>query len=237
MDKLNEGFSLQKLRDFAHKQQIAYLVSLCNLHLEQISHETKINYTNPNCPGMNADTTFKNDMNSLVSNNTYSDVVFVVMSDKSTEISIPGHQALLMSRSDYFKAMFDPSKKLRESQSRIVRLDMHQAVFIGIMSYLYASIVPRTSLNPRFATSLLEAVTQFMIDPLILTCQMYLISHIDRSNVCALFNLADTLNADFLREECLDYTVRNYLDLKKSEELSTLYPSLLEEVKKFFCCI
>jgi len=240
LEKIEEGRALQKLRDFAHKQNFPFLVGLCNVLLDPISRETGISFTDSSTISIVGDSTFKNDLDAIVGNGIFSDIDFIVKSTDSNLVengeesstTIPAHKPLLISRSDYFKAMFDPSKKLRESQSRAVRLDMNKNVLLGILSYLYGSIIPKKSLNARFATSLLEASTQLMIEPLVLTCEMFLIEHMDRSNVCSLFMLADTLNADFLREECLDFIIRNYADMRKADELSSLEPTLLSEVEK-----
>jgi len=241
LEKEAEGIALQKLRDFAFKQNFSCLVGLCNVLLDSISRETGITYTDNTTIAIRGDSSFKSDFTAIIFQPLFSDVNFVVKAtddkDKDgTSSTIAAHRAILMSRSDYFRAMFDPAKKLRESQSRVVHLDMHKNVLSGVLSYLYASITPKQSLNARFATSLLEASTQLMIDPLGLICEMFLIDHVDRSNVCSLFTLADTLNADFLREECLDFITRNYVEMVKADEIS-LDTSLLSEVEEFFRCV
>jgi len=130
--------------------------------------------------------------------------------------------------------MFDPARQLRESYGREVHMEVHRNVLLGILSFLYASIIPKNSLNARFATSLLEESTRLMIASLALFCQLFLIERVDRSNVCSLFSLADSLHADFLREECLDFITRNYIEMKKADELISLDPLLLQEVKQHF---
>jgi ankyrin repeat protein len=235
LEKVDEGNLIQKLRDFAFKQKFNYLVGLCNVLLEPISKETGVNFIDPKMISISGSTTFQTDFNQMMDNTKFSDVEFIVKGDESSA-KISGHKCILFAKCDYFKAMFDPARKLRESHSRYVHMEMHRNVLLGILSYLYASVIPKNSLNERFATSLLDESTRLMIAPLGVVCQLYLIDRVDRSNVCSLFSLADSLHADFLREECLDFITRNYLEMKKADELNTLEPALLQEVKQFFAC-
>jgi len=231
LEKIEETSALQTLMDFAHKQQNFYLVGMCNALL---------GYRDSTFIGVTGSSSFNADLASMIGNPLFADVDFVGESDNipnPTEEStfiIPAHKAILTSRSDYFKAMFDPAKQLRESKSRTVHLPMHKNVLSGILSFLYASITPKKSLNERFATSLLAASNQLMIDTLGLICEVFLIDHLDHTNVCGLFNLADALHSDILREECLDFITRNYIQLTNGDELKVLDPVLIEEITEFF---
>jgi len=228
---------LQNLRDFAAVQNFPYLVGLCNVLLDPISKETGINFSDPKAISISGSPSFQSDLNSMVDNPQFSDVQFNVKGDNDRVSTINGHKCILYSRCDYFKAMFDPKRLLRESQTKQVNMETHRNILLGILSYLYASVIPKNSLNARFATGLLEESTKLFIGPLGLVCQLFLIDRVDLTNVCHLFSLADSLHADFLREECLDYITRNYLDVKKTEELNNLDPALLAEVRQNFSCV
>jgi len=235
LEKVKEGNLLQKLRDFAFKQKFPYLVGLCNVLLEPISKETGINFMDQSI-NITGSSSFQSDFNHMVDNKQFSDVEFIIKGENQSTTSILGHKCILYSQCDYFKAMFDPTRILRESHSRQVHMEIHRPVLLGILSYLYASVIPKQSLTVRFAISLLEESTRLMIGPLRLVCQLFLIEKLDTNNVCSLFVFSDSLHADLLREECLDVITRNYLEMKKTEELTQLDTSLLQEVKQFFSC-
>uniref|UniRef100_A0A6B2L2L7 BTB domain-containing protein n=1 Tax=Arcella intermedia TaxID=1963864 RepID=A0A6B2L2L7_9EUKA len=239
---MEEASLLERLRAFAHKQECNFLVGMCNALLRNLSE-----YSNQNneYSAVTGNSTYQNDFLQLVGNKMFSDVQIVVLQQKvvanvkvqtkdtEPEHVITAHKALLIPRCDYFKAMFDPGNALIENQSKTVKLEMHKNVVYGVLSYLYSTVVPKTVLNATYATSLLEASNRLMLDGLSLKCQMFLIEHLDNSNVCQLFPLADVLNADILREECLDYLMRNYTDIRKTDDWKHLNKNLKEEVEQF----
>jgi len=226
---------VRNLMEFGKREQLPHLVYLCDKKIFE-NNPTKLK-TLP-CAS-----TLQSDMAVLVNNRKFSDAVFKLtfeqrqhsLGDKIENVGeyIYANKYILSAHNDYFKAMFDPAKNLRESHSSAkVNLGYHGLVLLDVFSYIYAQAPPTRTLNTLFATDLLEASNQFMIKHLGLFAQFFLIEHMDVTNVCSLLMLADLHHASFLKEECVDFIIRYFTEMEETEEYETLNTSLKDEITR-----
>eukprot|EP01127_Copromyxa_protea_P010454 TRINITY_DN2544_c0_g1_i3.p1 TRINITY_DN2544_c0_g1~~TRINITY_DN2544_c0_g1_i3.p1 ORF type:complete len:514 (+),score=72.54 TRINITY_DN2544_c0_g1_i3:689-2230(+) len=136
---------LGELRDLALREEVWELARLCDSLRGQ--------GPSPMIPKYFYKVSFQDELSQLLySEGARHDVVLEVKEDNKT---IKAHKAILASRCDFFKAMFDPEKALKEATSDKVEIEnMEYSVLSAIMEYIYTFRTPPESMMVN--TDLLE---------------------------------------------------------------------------------
>eukprot|EP00171_Calliarthron_tuberculosum_P009693 IDg9693t1 len=138
----------------------------------------------------------------LLNNELFSDVRFIVEGQ-----TVYGHRAILYSRSDYFRTMFDA--QMRESSALSIPIpDVSHDVFLAVMEYLYMR--KANVRNGQHAVELLKAADMFRLDGLRSYCVIKVEQAITVENVCDIAYIADTHNTESLKHFCVSFIIQNF---------------------------
>ena len=114
-------------------------------------------------------------MRTLINNQTFSDVVFIVESKP-----IYAHKAILAAQCDHFKSMFLNGMK-ESTQSEIQVPDWSYNSYLLMMEYLYTGSI--VNLSQRVAMDLLGLADSYILDSLKFLCENTLMQNVDNDNV------------------------------------------------------
>uniref|UniRef100_A0A7R9UG27 BTB domain-containing protein n=1 Tax=Pinguiococcus pyrenoidosus TaxID=172671 RepID=A0A7R9UG27_9STRA len=171
-----------------------------------------------------APSAFLSEMRSLVNNQMFSDVTFIV-----DGIPIYATRAHLAARCEHFRAML--YGEMREASSEeIVIHDIRHDTFLKLLEYLYTDQVE--DLTAESATPLLIAAEQYLLERLKGICEGIIRQSITVENVIGIFMAAHRHNALRLREIVLEYILANLEDVKRTRHFQELKdePELLMEI-------
>jgi hypothetical protein len=169
--------------------------------------------------------TILDDLKSLVNSSHYSDVVFQL----DDETKIFGHK-LVLSRCAFFKAMFenDVMKESTTSGSNSVLIpEIGSEIFTLLITYLYTDEIDET-LSFQKAMDVFIAADRFGIDRLKRICEQAILMDISAENACEIFHAADLHNATILRKKSLEFILRHYDVVVKTETFEELARSNIE---------
>jgi len=156
--------------------------------------------------------TLVTELNSFVGNPLLSDICFLVEG-----IQIPAHRVVCM-RCPYFEAMF--SVGMRESsEPRIEIKDVRHDVFCALLQYLYTD---RQDVSLDMAMELFVCADRFGVERLKNMCENKMLSSIDIENVSDYFCASQSHNAISLNERCLDFIVRNFDRVSKTQRFERI---------------
>lgn len=151
--------------------------------------------------------TLVTDMRSFVNNELLSDVVFIVEGK-----TVHAHKLMLV-RCNYFRAMLTGS--MMESQSSTIHLeDMSYKVFLSILEYLYTDGV---RIEVENAMELFAAADLFGIPRLQGMCERKILQSIHPENAATIFHAADEHSAIMLRSKALNFILKHFEEVSKSE--------------------
>jgi RCC1 and BTB domain-containing protein len=164
---------------------------------------------------------FVGDLRQLIDNDEFADVTFIVEGR-----AVHAHRAILAVRSDHFRAMF--SSGMRESREHEVSLaHMRAPVFLALLEYIYVDAV---NVGAEMALELYAAADLYTLDRLKGLCEIIVQKNIAIDNAAALFQTADDLHSQRLREVCLAYMVRHFDMVTKTDAFAALSRDLILEV-------
>lgn len=150
----------------------------------------------------------------LLNNELFSDVHFLVEGQ-----TVYAHRAILYSRSDYFRTMFDA--QMRESSALKIPIpDVSHDVFLAVMEYLYTRKANVRS--GQHAVELLKAADMFRLDGLRSYCVIKVEQAITVDNVCDIVYIADTHNTESLKQFCVNFIIQNFKAVIYSESWLSL---------------
>jgi N-acetylneuraminic acid mutarotase len=159
------------------------------------------------------------DLKSYINNPRNSDIKFEL---DSGEIFF-GHK-LILSRSNFFQAMFETAMK--ESAEDIIHIsDVSASNFFSLISYLYSD---EMDLTYESAIEMFIVADRFGIDRLKRICEQSILSQISPTNSCHIFLLADRHNATMLRKKSLEFILRHYDSVVKTEAFEGLARTNIE---------
>lgn len=170
------------------KAKQLYYDDLCELRHREVTMDTQ-------CAGCSS-------TGRLLNNKQFSDVHFIVQGQ-----TVYAHRAILYSRSDYFRTMFDA--QMRESSELMIPIpDVSHDVFLAVMEYLYTR--KANVRKGQLAVELLKAADMFRLDGLRSYCVIKVEQAITVENVCDIVYIADTHNTESLKQFCLNFIVQNF---------------------------
>jgi len=205
---------LQQLRDFSIKENLPRLTTLVNIKL--------------NKGGIVPLSTFQEDMIRALNNPLFSD-----MKIENENSSFFVHKAILVNRSEYFKAMFSKhSSSLRESKKKMITMrDISDKSLQALLNFIYAWQI--SNINGTTVTEVLEIGNRMMIKELMIYCEYFLLRRINVENVLNMFEIANGFNRTFLKEEALDFISRNFIEVKGTGDWNKTDQQYREEILKF----
>ncbi|CAM1331992.1 BTBD9 (predicted) [Pycnogonum litorale] len=154
-------------------------------------------------------------MGELYLKEKYSDVIFIVESEK-----FHAHKIILATRSDYFRALLFGG--MHKSQQNTIELKELKAAFLNILKYIYTG---RVALNGLKVEAILDVLTlshHYNIVDLETSTSNYLKSIINVEDVCAIYNATYLYHPCSLVDECLVFMDRHALEIVQHESFLLL---------------
>ena len=141
------------------------------------------------------------------------------------------HKAILSTRSDVFRAMFQADMAESRTQEVTIR-DMDSEVAREMLHFIYTGGTTEDVLKDK-ARKLLEAAERYQLGVLKSICEDYLCSNLQISNAIENLIFGDFHQANKLKRTALKVIARNLLKVVKTEEYQNLFkhhPSLGAEI-------
>jgi RCC1 and BTB domain-containing protein len=161
------------------------------------------------------------DFDTLVDQDTFSDVTFMVESRP-----IYAHRAILAARSEHFRAMF--SSGMRESNSDTIPIaNTRYDIFLALLRYIYTD---RVDLSAEDAAELYMTAEMYRLDRLKDLCQMQVLAQLSTENAPTILGVADSMASLHLRTLCIKFIVRNFDEVSKVDAFNELSRDLIIEV-------
>lgn len=147
------------------------------------------------------------DLGQLLKDENFSDVNFIVGENQTI---IPAHRAILSSRSQYFRAMFNSGMK--ESNQKEVKIgDIEPDAFRDMLEFLYTGDV---KIKKENVVQLLVTATMFQIDSLSKLCYTHLEDDkLCSGNIVELLQVSKTFELNDLKNRCEEFILDNYDNL------------------------
>ena len=154
------------------------------------------------------------DLESMVDNQQFSDVAFVVEGR-----TVYAHKFILFARSEYFRRMFTSS--FRESTEATIPIpDVRHEVFLCVLAFLYTG-KPR-EIDPQIAIEVMGVANLYSIEPLKRLCADLITRSLSVHNVSTVLQAAETYGVVPLRTQCLSYMVDHYAEVIRTEGFKEL---------------
>lgn len=145
-------------------------------------------------------------MNELLNDKNKSDFIIRLNNYKNLEKIFYLHSKILMSKSDYFKALFN--SQMIESQNRFLNLnDISLNIFENLILYIYNDNIE--NLNDIYDwIDLLYASSRFLIPKLVQICEFSIRNYVNIDNVEEIKLIAKECNAIQLVRYCEMYEIK-----------------------------
>lgn len=151
-----------------------------------------------------------------------SDLGKFFLADNSKDVTIIGkdnyqiqaHRAILVARSEMFRAMFDHEMNEKKT-NQVILDDIDGEVLSAMVHFMYTDTVPNLS---SLAESLLMVADRFGLTKLKMMCEEHLLKAIDINTVGHLLTLSDMTDTEHLKKACLEYTCSFSSDIAASAE-------------------
>ncbi|XP_033221404.1 leucine-zipper-like transcriptional regulator 1 homolog [Belonocnema kinseyi] len=143
------------------------------------------------------------------------------------------HKLILAARSPVFRGML--MSNMKEALSNFVEIkDMSADVFEELLRHMYTGKVENLQ---NLGLEILKAADKYDLDHLKNVCEEFINKRLTHENVVNIVKIADTHNANFLKEQCIYFTVKEmvYLAKKKKsfisiEDFVETHPHILYEI-------
>ena len=157
----------------------------------------------------------------------YTDVTIV-----TKEKEFKAHKVVLACQSAFFETCLEERWKKEGDSGRIEMLDVPVDIMDAILTYIYTGKVNDID---KTAYDLLPKANEYQLEGLKATCEEALIKALTSQTVIDILLMADTHNAQNLRESCMLFIAKNIVDVKKSsawteDKLKNTNKDLLTEV-------
>jgi len=170
--------------------------------------------------------TLNKDLHSLVNNEMYHDVVFMLEGKP-----LYAWRGILCCRSDYFRAMFEQQTNWKESSARTIEMKHVQyRTFLAVIVYIYTGDIMEP-ITVEDTLLLLSAANKFILPRLKTLCEKILVNELTVENVCTIFRHADLHMSSFLHKACVQF-IAERIDAIPAEELDDII-----KVDSFASCV
>lgn len=152
-------------------------------------------------------------LKSLLEDKQFSDVTF-----KIGDSLINAHRNVLVSRSEYFRAMFTGG--MRENNEKVVSIpDVDSTTFREILEFLYTG---KIEINHNNIVPIITAAEHFQITDLKDVCYSSFDKVASEQNILQILLVADSYNEQALKELCKKYILVHYDSVVKTAEFKSL---------------
>jgi hypothetical protein len=149
----------------------------------------------------------------LLEDPSFADVTFNIGGSR-----IPAHKNILVTRSDYFRAMFCGGMK-ENKQNEISICNIEQDIFKNVLEFLYTGNV---EVNDKNIVPMLTAAEMFQIDDLKAQCCQSFYDVVNLDNIVQLLLVADSYSEGTLKCLCKKYILDHYDTVVKTEDFKSL---------------
>lgn len=165
---------------------------------------------------------FSQDLRSLVNNQEFSDIAFIVEG-----VPVYAHRCILSNRSDHFRAMFHSG--MRESFAQEITLrDIRHPVFLALMNYIYTDTV--ADVDPAMAIELYVAADCYTLSRLQGLCELVVVKGISVDNAATMLTTAHQLgHVSRMRDICMRYVINHFDAVSKTDAFQSLSRELILE--------
>jgi len=150
--------------------------------------------------------TFSSDLSTAINTSENADITFT-LADNSL---VFGHKSILISRSDYFRTIFEGS--FRESgETHVDMKEIERATFLELLRFMYTNDI--TDVDDQIVDVLI-ASGRFLLDDLKQKIEKHLESQLDVENTLDLLFLSESAHTPKLRKACVSMLVDNLTKVK-----------------------
>lgn len=165
--------------------------------------------------------TYIQHMRSMVDNEQFSDIVFLIDGDK-----IHAHKSILAARCEYFQAMFRSG--MRESiENEIIIENFSKESFLLLMEYIYTD---SAMIDIEYSVELYVISDLYQLERLGDMCTMVVQRNLSCENAPAILQSAENAGCDILKDISMEFIITNFEKISKSDSIRTLSHSLLLEI-------
>jgi len=158
---------------------------------------------------------------SIIQGNQFCDFTFIVQGKQ-----LYAHRVILSSRCEYFKLLFD--SQMKEATEGIIHVpDISYECFVVFLLFLYTD---RTELTGDNVVDLLALANQYNVPRLTQLCEQHIVSNMDNTNVCNLYQIADLYQADQLKLYCKSFIKKEYNTVRQTDDFTNLPVVLQQEI-------
>ena len=162
------------------------------------------------------------DLRSFVNNEALSDVIFVVEGQ-----TIYAHKLMLL-RCDYFRVMLTgPMMESKMATISLEDMDISYHIFLAVLEYLYTD---RLDIQVESAMELFAIADLFGIPRLQNMCEKKMLESILPENAANIFHAADEHSAILLRKKSLNFILKHFEQVSKSQAFEEMARNNVELV-------
>lgn len=212
---------VDKLKDYCVVRVASYNEHTAAL-VEPFDHNSN-HHIMGNVNAVAVTSSYTNSMRSLVNEEDFSDVTFLVENDT---FKIYAHRAILAQRCEHFGAMFRSG--MRESVERTISIpNISKKVFLMLLEYIYTDSV---KIQVDDAIDLYIAADLYHLERLRDMCCTVVRRNLSSENSGPLLQLAADAHCHVLKEVCLNFIVENFDIVSKTEGIKQVSHTLLLEI-------
>ena len=147
-----------------------------------------------------------------------------------TSVRLKAHKCILKARSPVFRAMLN-SPMSENSTGLIVVPDVDHHVMEELLNFVYTDSCSDKAVFEAVSQPLLCAASKYEVSGLVAICEQYLVQQLSVDTAVSLLRLADSYNAQKLKESALQYIAVNSSSVMQTKDFSDLDGELLRETK------
>ncbi|XP_027114146.1 BTB/POZ domain-containing protein At3g56230-like [Coffea eugenioides] len=140
----------------------------------------------------------------------------ILVKPGTDEPSLPAHRALLAARSIILKHMLDSDQCKAPPNDTITFQELNYAELESLLEFLYSGDLPKDKMDKHVFT-LSIAADKYQIPFLQKFCQKQMLGSLSSSNVLDVLEIADTCSSSTLKENALNFIVKNVKDVVFSD--------------------
>ncbi|CAD5212392.1 unnamed protein product [Bursaphelenchus okinawaensis] len=152
------------------------------------------------------------DFEALFKNPQFSDFKIKCKYDGKVKV-LNVHKAILVARSQFFKAML--SEHTKESKdNEVIFDDIDHSVLLELVRFIYTGKAPKVD---SMALELMGLADRFQVLVLKRMAEKSLLKKLNVSNVCEVLVVADVYNSEHVKQEALNYIGANASEVVKTD--------------------
>eukprot|EP00761_Pharyngomonas_kirbyi_P005885 gb/GECH01005891.1/.p1 GENE.gb/GECH01005891.1/~~gb/GECH01005891.1/.p1 ORF type:complete len:500 (+),score=113.28 gb/GECH01005891.1/:1-1500(+) len=161
---------------------------------------------------------------------------FIILAGDDNTVKIPVHKAILGSRSEYFRAVFESGMQESQEGTLSIPTELSVSAVMVVLNEIYTGN-GQDQLSNDNLIEVLEAASYFKIERLKAICERMLQEqgHIDVENSAFLLQVANRFGADQLKRVCLEFILKHFQEVKQTSSFKEMDKDLILEVTNLAC--